>query len=152
MSSNKKPKREMLERIPYDELTQEQKEHWDHWDHGDNGIGFYKLTREPEYLSDFELYGPRMTISHDNGTFTYISHHCKNRYSYRSLELQCGGRSNGHSLWRDIAGKSDTAIAETAALFWSLKDVDGSNGSLMVLAKEQHFDFSAVTPDQFAHL
>ncbi len=157
-SSNKKLRSEILEHIPHDELTREQRVHWE------PDISLYKLSREPEYLFEFSLYGQRMIICHDNGTFTYISTHShwvKKHCRYRSLHLLCGNDSNvscnkeahlKYTFLCEILGKTSDAIAETAALFWSLKGLDEISAPFTIVSYNGYFDFNAVKADHLVRI
>ncbi|GAX18849.1 hypothetical protein FisN_26Hu151 [Fistulifera solaris] len=105
-----------LELIPYSSRTPEQLACWD------TGVSpTYKLLRDPRDLQEFAHYGRVFAIWRDNGTLTYIST-CRNHDMPHCFPKYLCLTFHDDDPTFYIVGKSDDAVAETAALFVDLKD------------------------------
>jgi hypothetical protein len=144
MEPSKKTKR--LQLIPNDRLSSEQKS----FRSIQESIPLFKLLREPTHLGDLNLKSEnQISIWRENATILSLGvlappHH-EERYLGFKLKV-----SAEVELYCAIYGKSDDAIAETAAWFCSLPHDDEK--AKLIIQGEQRFDFRALQPQQLAQI
>ncbi|GAX25123.1 hypothetical protein FisN_10Lu350 [Fistulifera solaris] len=145
---------DLLEVISKEELPVEQQIRWRNVDI------VHRLRREPTDISEFKHYEGLVAIINDNGTAALIHPRLFRiiglPFNEKSLSLTFYGDERKCAMTCAITGFTDKAVAETAALFWSLGHAESSNPSLTIRSHDNYgdgvFDFRAVQPEQLARM
>ncbi len=152
----------LFELIPPDEMSPEQRAFRRN---PESNLPLYRLLREPTDLNEFDWEkDDSILIWRDNQTILCLSiamnmvHYRCRPFQEKSASFIIHGGNKHLFLLGWIYGKSDAAIAGTAAFFWSLKQSGGYIVSLRIgTVKDPHrecdnFDLCALEPDQLAHI
>ena len=107
----------------------------------------YKMLREPTHLNEFDWYKLRsFAIWRKNGTVICISRKRLTRYPEKHVYFELH-QVFIYDLHCVIYGKTDAAIAETVAFFWSLQhtgsDESRPDNPVLVIKGTYQFDFGA---------
>lgn len=118
----------------------------------------YQLRHEPKLLDEFDqLKYPNIAIWRENGTFICIvsDHWTTKTLEEQNLSFTIEAESY-NTLQCLIYGKTDAAIAETAAFFLSLKHSRECKSRLEIYkygdGPRFHFDFAALQVEQLARI
>jgi hypothetical protein len=143
-------KEDILELIPHDKVTPQQKafavSRY-------QGVRLYRFRREPIRFNEIIWICYHDTaLWRDNGTFIFVSTARTRALPERHLPFlirNVGRRTILHGI---IYGNNDAAIAETATFFWSLKLVSKVKllniGNDSVFPDDDKFDVAAMQPEQ----
>jgi hypothetical protein len=138
---------DMLELIPADQLSEEQTAFRPYPSPFGVSLPIYRCLREPT-CEDWQQH-TNICIWRDNGTFLCLSDNANRVFQERHV---CFRRSKAEGV---IYGKTDEAIAATAAWFWTLQHADKSNRLVIEVddcRNEFRFDCTALRPEQLASI
>ncbi|GAX18851.1 hypothetical protein FisN_26Hh153 [Fistulifera solaris] len=146
----------MLEIIPFDELSPEQASFRPMSFLRHDSLFFFRMLKEPRCLHDidWELYRRKnITIWRENGTLISVGPSAHLLYEERNVCFEIRSSDIQKTLQCAIYGKTDAAVAETATFFWSLsqsrdRDPRLAVGTFFSYNPEQLFDCTALQPEQ----
>ena len=152
---------DILELIPKDNLSQEQKDRG--LDVLAEKLPIYKFSREPIHLDDIDWKKHKtIAIWRENDTVIHVCDGLGMKFvsKERSFSFDLCHVGERYALQCAIYGKTDAAIAETATFFWCLKHPGQAYATLDVKYhfnfwsgdRNDNFDFAAIEPEQLAHI
>ncbi|GAX27730.1 hypothetical protein FisN_13Hu172 [Fistulifera solaris] len=104
----------------------------------------YKLLRDPVDFLEFNHYNGPFAIWRDNSTLTFVVPESRFNYTLYEKRLILTFKEKGLTL--SIAGKTEKAIAQTAAYFLGLHNATENSSTIYIETQELSFDFRAAGP------
>jgi hypothetical protein len=130
----------LLGLIPVNLCKPEQKAQWRQAWREVEDMPAYELLRDPEDLSEFNHYNCRLAIWRKNGTITFVSPKGYSGFPDHEKQLYLSFRDEDICL--NITGKTDHAIAQTAAYFIGLiKATETTSPYLFLNARASFYEF-----------
>ncbi|GAX17681.1 hypothetical protein FisN_10Lu403 [Fistulifera solaris] len=136
----------MLELIPADQLSEEQKAFRPYPSPFGVTLPIYRCLREPDWQ---QLLDDNICIWRDNGTFLCLSEIAKRVFQERHVCFRLAKQVGV------IYGKTDEAIAETAAWFWTLQHSDNQKRLVIEIddcRDEFRFNSAALRPEELVSI
>ncbi len=152
----------LLQLIPKEHLSSEQKSFRPTENKDGNDLQMYKMIREPTHLNDLDWKSySKAATWRDNNTFICV---CENDY-HEPMRVQFEEPNVCFVLWVGrtrllcaIYGKTKESALETAVFLWSLKELKETKVYLEAWTfeddkcKKHGFDFAALQPNQLAQI
>lgn len=115
----------------------------------------YKLLREPTHFDDMDWKKYRnIAIWRDNHTLICVGPSARRQNGERRVFFTIHQEEGQYTLECAIYGKKDSAIAATAAFFWSLQHLGESRLEIYACEKrnKNDFSFAALSAEQLARI
>jgi hypothetical protein len=140
MTSNNQDESPLFEVIPPYECTPEQEALWG--ERGKEAFTF-KLLREPSTLKELINYGNCIAIWHEeHKTMTYVARYfgVRDPLDVQVLDISFGYANDAHLEFK-IVGRTEAAVAETAAFWIGCEKAEEGSEDIKLYGSSGHFDF-----------